>query len=129
MVHIVVPQLAIDSLLLLVRIVIGIAFLHEFRIKARNMRKFAKSHDIPLGAAWFTTIAELAAAGGMLTGILAQLAGFGVMLLMLITTSMVIIKWHTVYWAQEGGWEYDVMLFVLAAVVACFGAGSFVLIN
>jgi hypothetical protein len=34
-----------------------------------------------------------------------------------------------VYWAQRGGWEYDVMLFVLAAVVVCFGAGNFVLVN
>jgi putative oxidoreductase len=94
-----------------------------------NFKLFAKSHDIPLGAAWFTALAELAAGGGMLTGILAQLAGIGVMLLMLITASMVIFKWHGVYWAQRGGWEYDVMLFVLAAVVVCFGAGNFVLVN
>lgn len=122
----IVPELANDVVLLLVRAVLGLAFLHEFQLKAGNMGKFAKSNDIPIGAAYFVATAELAAAGGMLSGILAQWAGLGIMLLMLATASMVALKWHGQYWAQRGGWEYDVMLLTLAAVIVVFGPGSFV---
>ena len=59
---------------------------------------------------------------------LAQWAGLGVVLLMCATISMHLFKWHSPYWASKRGWEYDLLLLILAAVIAVFGAGQFVLL-
>lgn len=70
-------------------------------------------------------IAEGAAALSFASGVLAVWAALGVMLLMLATTALHVFKWHSSYWAQQGGPEYDLLLLVLAAVIAVFGPGAF----
>jgi putative oxidoreductase len=113
----------VGIVLLLVRVVLAVAFLHEALLKARDMRSFAKNDGVPLPLAWTVTIAELAAALSFFSGVLVQWAGLGVILLMLITMSMVIFRWHGQYWAQRGGYEYDLILLTLAAVMVVFGPG------
>jgi putative oxidoreductase len=117
MYHIDVPANAIASVHILVRAVLAVAFLFEFKIKVSNIKAFVKNDDVPLPLAWFIAMAELAAALSFISGILTQLAALGVMLLMMITISMHIFKWHSPYKAGRGGWEYDLLLFTLAAVL------------
>lgn len=120
-----VPALATDILLLLVRLVIAVAFAVSARNKFRDMKAFAKNNGMPLGVSYLIAIAELCAAIGMVTGVLAQWAGIGLVLLMLGTMSLHIFKWHSPYWANKGGWEYDLMLCLFAGMVVVLGPGAF----
>ncbi|WP_278262509.1 DoxX family protein [Nocardia sp. AG03] len=113
-----------NLLLLLARIVVGIAFFASSRNKFRDMREFSTKNAVPLPAAYFVATAEMLGAIGVVLGILAPIAAAGVMLLMLATISLHILKWHSPYWASSGGWEYDLMLFTLAGTILVFGAGA-----
>ena len=115
--HIAVPVDAVTYVHYLIRAVLAVAFLLEFQIKAKNIRAFAKNDGVPLPIARFIATAELAAALSFISGILTQLAALGVMLLMMITISLHIFKWHSPYKAGRGGWEYDLLLLTLAAVL------------
>lgn len=114
-----------DAVLLLVRLVLAVAFFNETTLKLTGEKRFAKNDGIPLPVAWLVTMAEFAASLAFLTGILARPAGGGVMILMLFTTSLHVFKWHSTYRAARGGWEYDVLMFALAAVTLAFGAGAY----
>lgn len=118
------PLILQSLVLLLVRLVLATAFFMEARHKFKDIKSFAKNDGLPLPAAYFIAIAELCAALGMLSGVLAQWAGVGLVLLMCSTISLHLFKWHSPYRANRGGWEYDLLLLVLAAVVAVFGAGQ-----
>ena len=72
----------------------------------------------------FVIVAEFAGALGIISGVLGQFAALGLMLLMLGTMSIHIFVWKSKYWASKGGWEYDLMLFALAGVIAVYGTGS-----
>ncbi|GAA1633588.1 hypothetical protein GCM10009700_20970 [Brevibacterium sanguinis] len=117
------PSLVIAVVLLLVRGLLAFTFFHESLLKLKDVRRFAKNDGLPLPLAWFVPIAEFAAALSFATGVLAQFAGIGVVVLMLITISMQNFRWHSKYWAADNGWEYDLFLLTLAAVIAVFGAG------
>jgi putative oxidoreductase len=121
------PDPIYDMTLVLIRIVVGVAFLVSARNKFRDVRKFAQSHDLPLPAGYFVACAEIAGALGLLTGVLASWAAAGLALLMVSTMSLHIFKWRSPYWASEGGWEYDLLLFTLCLVVVLLGAGTFAL--
>lgn len=118
------PTVAHDLLLLLIRLIVGAAFLGGARTAFANMPKFASRNGLPLPVAYFVGTAELLGAIGVLLGLLAPLPAAGLMLLMLGTISVHIFRWRSPYWASEGGWEYDLMLFALSGVIACFGAGA-----
>lgn len=118
-----VPTIAAGIVLLLVRAVLTVAFVREFMVKAKDIPRFAKADGLNVPTAWFVAIAELAAAVSFATGVLAQWAGLGVVVLMLITTSLHVFKWHSKYSASAGGPEYDLLLLVQAAVITAFGAG------
>lgn len=121
------PLFFVTLVLVLVRAMLTVAFVREAVIKLKDLRKFAKNDGIPIPLAAFVAIAELAAAVSFATGILAQWAGLGIVLLMLITTGMHVFKWRSKYWAQQGGPEYDLLLLTLAAVIAVLGPGPFAL--
>ncbi|WP_181275850.1 DoxX family protein [Brevibacterium oceani] len=118
-----VPTIVAGVLLLLVRALLAVAFVREFIVKAKDIPRFAKADGLNVPTAWFVAIAELAAAVSFATGVLAQWAGIGVIILMLITTCLHVFKWHSTYWASAGGPEYDLLLLMLAAVVTVFGIG------
>ena len=124
-----VPLVAQSLILLLVRIILAIAFFTEARIKFKDMKAFSKNDSVPLPAAYFIATAELCAALGMLSGVLAQWAGVGLVLLMCGTICLHVFKWHSPYRANKGGWEYDLLMLTLAATIAGFGAGQFALEN
>ncbi|AHB42733.1 DoxX family protein [Candidatus Saccharibacteria bacterium RAAC3_TM7_1] len=122
-----VPVIVTSIVLLLVRIIITATFFNESWAKFKDIKKFSKNDGVPVPLAYFVATAELAAALGMLTGVLAQWAGVGVVLLMCGTLSLQIFKWHSPYWAAKRGWEYDLIMLVLAAIIAVYGPGQFVL--
>lgn len=118
-----VPALVVGVVLLLVRAVLAFTFFHESLLKLKDVRAFAKNDGPPLPLAWFVPMAEFAAALSFATGVLAQWAGIGVVVLMLITITMQNFRWHSRYWAADNGWEYDLFLLTMASVIAVFGAG------
>lgn len=124
-----VPIMIQSVVLLLVRILLAITFFAEARHKFKDIKAFAKQDGLPVPAAIFVAAAELCAAVGMLSGVLAQWAGVGLVLLMLGTTCLHIFKWHSPYWANKRGWEYDVLMLALAAVIVAFGPGEFTLLT
>lgn len=123
----VVPTVAVSLVLLLVRVILSVTFFNECYVKFKDLKGFAKRDDVPLQVAGFVAIAELCAALGMLSGVLAQWAGVGLVLLMLSTISLHLFKWHSPYWAAKRGWEYDLIMLTLASVIAVFGPGQFAL--
>lgn len=125
----VLPDTMHDVVLLLVRIMLAVVFGFAARNKLRDIKKFAKNDGLPVPVAYLVAGAEAAAALGMLTGVLAQWAGVGLMLLMLSTIYLHTVKWKSPYWASKGGWEYDALMFILAAIVVVFGPGAFGLLG
>ncbi|HEU0266740.1 MAG TPA: DoxX family membrane protein [Candidatus Saccharimonadaceae bacterium] len=113
--------------LALVRLLLVITFFSESSYKFKDLKGFAKNDGIPVAIAGIVATAEACAVMSMLTGVLSQWAAVGVMLLMIGTTSMHLFRWHSPYWANKRGWEYDVLMFTFAAVIFVFGPGTFVL--
>lgn len=124
-----VPAIITSLVLLLVRVVLAVTFFAEARIKFKDIKGFSKSDGLPLPVAYGVALAELAAALSMLSGVLAQWAGIGLVLLMTSTIGLHIFKWHSPYWAAKRGWEYDLLMLVLAAVIIVCGAGQLSLQN
>ena len=114
-------------LLVLVRVVLALSFAVSGYNKFRNMKGFAKKDGVPLPLAYVVAIAEICAAISMITGVLTVWAACGVMVLMLGTMSLHIFKWRSPYWANKGGWEYDLMLLLFAGFVALYGPGLLII--
>jgi len=122
------PQLAqfTDIALLLLRFMIGIVFLtsgyHHLKDPAARSKDIgmSKSFTIFLGAA------ESAGALGVISGVLAQLAAIGLILIMFGAIQKKIFTWHTGFWGKSGtaGWSYDTMLIVMNLVIVTTGGGS-----
>jgi len=82
---------------------------------------------MPVALITFIAVAEGAGALGLASGVLAQLAAIGLMIIMCATLFLHIVVWRSPYWAQKGGWEYDLMLFLFCAVVVVLGPGMLIL--
>lgn len=124
----VVPTVVMSIVLLLVRVILSVTFFNECYVKFKDLKGFSKRDGVPVQVGAFVATAELCAALGMLSGVLAQWAGVGLMLLMLSTISLHVFKWHSPYWAAKRGWEYDLIMLTLASIIAVFGPGQFALI-
>ena len=83
----------------------------------------SKSFTIFLGTA------ELAGGLGVISGILAQLAAIGLILVMLGAIQKKIFTWHTGFWGKSGtdGWSYDTMLVIMNLVIVTTGGGNLAL--
>lgn len=120
----VLPPIVIASTLLLIRIVVALSFFFSALNKAKNPRRSANQNGVPYPFLIFIMCAEFAGALGLITGILGQFAALGLMLLMAGTIFLHVFIWKTKYWANKGGWEYDLMLFSMCAVIVVFGVGA-----
>ena len=125
------PQLAqfTDIALLLLRLMVGIVFitsgykhLKDPATRSKDIGR-SKSFTIFLGAA------ELAGGLGVISGVLAQLAAVGLILVMLAAIQKKAFTWHTGFWGKSGtnGWSYDTMLVVMNLVIVTTGGGNLTL--
>jgi putative oxidoreductase len=91
----------------------------------------ARSKDIGMSKSFtiFLGAAEFAGSLGVISGILAQLAAIGLILLMLGAIQKKIFTWHTGFWGKSGtnGWSYDTLLVVMNLVIATTGGGNLTL--
>ena len=125
------PQLAqfADIALLLLRLMVGIVFITSSykHLKDPATRSkdigMSKSFTILLGAT------ELAGGLGVISGVLAQLAAIGLILVMLGAIQKKIFTWHTGFWGKSGtnGWSYDTMVVIMNLVIVTTSGGNLTL--
>jgi putative oxidoreductase len=115
------PQLAqfTDVALLLLRLMVGIVFITSGYTHLKDPA--ARSKDIGMSKSFtiFLGAAELAGGLGVISGVLAQLAAIGLILVMLGAIQKKIFTWHTGFWGKSGtnGWSYDTMLVIMNLVI------------
>lgn len=125
------PQLAqfTDIALLLLRVMIGIVFITSGYKHLKDPA--ARSKDIGMSKSFtiFLGAAEFAGGLGVISGVLAQLAAIGLILVMLGAIQKKIFAWHTGFWGKSGtnGWSYDTMLVVMNLVIVTTGGGNLTL--
>ncbi len=113
-----------EAPLLLARLVIGFVFVVAVRNKLKDVPGFAEHNGLTVPVAWGLTFAEAAGGIGVIFGILTQLAALVIMGAMAGSITFHIFKWKSKYWAASGGWEYDLMIFSIAAVILVVGGGG-----
>jgi putative oxidoreductase len=127
------PQLAqfADMALLFLRIMVGLVFitsgykhLKDPEVRGRDIG-MSKGFTILLGAA------ELVGGLAVLSGVFAQIAAIGLIVVMLGAIQKKIFAWHTGFWGQSGtnGWSYDTMLVVMSLVIVTTGGGNLTFSN
>jgi putative oxidoreductase len=74
----------------------------------------------------FLGAAEVAGALGVISGVLAQLASVGLILIMGGAIGKKIFVWHTGFWGKSGtvGWSYDTVMIVMNLVIVTTGGGT-----
>jgi len=117
-----------DLPLLLMRLVVGFVFVVAARNKLKDIAAFAEHNGLPVPVARALTVAEAAGAIGLILGVLTQLSALVIALTMVGSMSFHIFKWKSPYWAASGGWEYDLMIFSMAAVILTTGGGDIALL-
>lgn len=126
------PQLArfTDFSLLLMRLMVGVIFLTSGWNDVRNPETRSKSIGMSKGFTIFLGLAEMAGSLGVMAGVFTQLAGIGLILVMLGAIQRKIFVWHTGFWGKEGyGWHYDLMLVAMSLVIVCTDGGRYVLLK
>ncbi len=122
------PQLTrfSDVALLLLRLMVGAVFITSGYKHLKDPE--ARSKDIGMSKSFtvFLGAAELAGALGVISGVFAQLAAIGLILVMLGAIQKKIFAWHTGFWGKSGtnGWSYDTMLVVMNLVIVTTGGGN-----
>ncbi|MFZ0633903.1 MAG: DoxX family protein [Candidatus Acidiferrales bacterium] len=122
------PQLAqfTDVALLLLRLMIGVVFIASGYRHLKNPE--ARSKDIGMSESFtiFLGTAESAGALGVISGVFAQLAAIGLILIMLGVIQKKIFSWHTGFWGKSGtnGWSYDTMIVLMNLVIVTTGGGN-----
>ena len=125
------PQLArfTDVALLLLRLMVGIVFVTSGYKHLKDPE--ARSKDIGMSKSFtiFLGTAELAGGLGVLSGVLAQLAAIGLILLMLGAIQKKIFVWHSGFWGKSGtnGWSYETILIAMNLVTLTTGGGNLAL--
>src|SRR4029450_5536780 len=123
------PQLAEFTdvaLLLLLRIMVRIVFLTSGFRHARDPEARGKDIGFSEGFTMFLGLAEVAAGLGVISGLFAQLAAIGLILIMLGAIQKKIFVWHTGFWGGAGtnGWSYETMLVVMNLIIVTTGGGN-----
>ena len=125
------PQLArfTDVAFLLLRLMVGSVFVTSGYKHLKDPE--ARSKDIGMSKSFTIFLAAVEFAGGLgvISGVLAQLAAIGLILIMLGAIQKKIFVWHSGFWCKSGtnGWSYDTMLIVMNLVIVTTGGGSLAL--
>ncbi len=125
------PQLAqfTDIALLLLRLMVGIVYVTSGYKHVKDPATRSKDIGMSKSFTLFLGAAELAGGLGVISGVLAQLAAIGLILVMLGAIQKKIFTWHTGFWGKSGtnGWSYDTMLVVMNLVIVTTGGGNLTL--
>src|ERR1700726_2764619 len=125
------PRLAqfTDIALLLLRLMVGIVFITSGYKHLKDPATRSKDIGMSKSFTIFLGAAELAGGLGVISGVLAQLAAIGLILVMLGAIQKKIFIWHTGFWGKSGtnGWSYDTMLIIMNLVIVTTGGGNIVL--
>jgi putative oxidoreductase len=115
-----------DIALLLLRLMVGIVFITSGYKHLRDPATRSKDIGMSKSVTIFLGAAELAGGLGVISGVLAQLAAIGLILVMLGAIQKKIFTWHTGFWGKSGtnGWSYDTMLVVMNLVIVTTGGGN-----
>jgi putative oxidoreductase len=67
----------------------------------------------------------------VISGVLAQLASVGLILIMCGAIGKKIFVWHTGFWGKSGtdAWSYDTVMIVMNLVIVTTGGGTLSLAN
>jgi uncharacterized membrane protein YphA (DoxX/SURF4 family) len=117
-----------DIALFLLRCVVAAVFITSGWRQVSNPVAKAKQNEISPGLARVVGTAEVLGGLGVLTGVLAQLAAIGLILIMAGTIKKKIVNWHTGFWGKDSlGWNYDLMFVIMNLVIVTTGGGRYVL--
>ena len=122
------PQLAqfTDVALLFLRLMVGIVFITSGYKHLKDPAARGKDIGMSKNFTIFLGAAESAGALGVLSGVFAQLAAIGLILLMLGAMQKKIFVWHTGFWGKSGtnGWSYETLIVAMNLVIATTGGGT-----
>lgn len=115
-----------DYALLFLRVMVGLVFLDSGINHVKDPETRGKSIGLPKGATAALGVAELLGGAAVCIGFLPQLASIGLALVMLGALQKKIFVWKTGFWGKDGlGWNYELILMSMLAVVFCTGGGRF----
>ena len=121
------PQLArfADLALLFLRFMLGAVFLTSGWKHLSDSEARSKDIGMSKGFTIFLGGAEFAGGLGVVSGVLAQVAAIGLILVMLGAIQRKMFVWHTGFWGKSGtdGWSYDLMIILMCFVIATTGGG------
>jgi putative oxidoreductase len=126
------PQLArfTDLGILLLRLMVGLVFVTSGYSHLKDPAARANSIEMPQGFTIFLGVAEVAGGLGVASGVLTQLAAFGLILVMFGAIQRKMFAWHTGFWGEKAsGWHYDLMLVLMNLVIAFTNGGAYVLMR
>jgi putative oxidoreductase len=124
------PQLAhfTDLGLLLLRLMVGLVFITSGYSHLKDPEARSKSIEVSKSFTVFLGVAEVAGGLGVASGVLTQVAAFGLIALMLGAIGKKIF-WHTGFWGEKTyGWHYDLMFILMSLVIASTDGGRYVLL-
>jgi len=117
-----------DIALLLLRCVVASVFITSGWSEVSDPVAKGKQNGISPGLSRVVGAAEVLGGLGVLTGVLAQLAALGLILIMLGAIKKKIVDWHTGYWGKDSlGWNYDLMFVIMNLVIVTTGGGRYVI--
>ncbi len=126
------PQLArfTDLGLLLLRLMVGLVFVTSGYSHLKDPEARSKSIGMSKSFTIFLGMAEVAGALGLASGVLTQLAAFGLVLLMLGAIQKKIFSWHTGFWGNKTyGLHYDLMFVLMNLLIVFTDGGHYVLLK
>ena len=119
-----------DFALIFLRLMVGVIFVKSGYGDLKDPKARSVSIGMPLPFAVFLGCAELAGGLAVIFGIWPQLAAIGLVLIMLGAIQKKIFVWKTGFWGSDGfGWNYDLTMMSMLAVVFCTDGGRFVILH
>jgi putative oxidoreductase len=120
----------VDLTLLLMRILVGLVFITSGWNHTKDPGTRGKSIGLSPGLTRVLGLAEMAGGAGVAFGVLPQLAGLGLILVMLGSISKKLFVWKTGFWGEHGtdGWHYDLLFVAMCLVIVTTGGGRLVLV-
>ncbi len=119
-----------DFALLILRLALGTVFLFH-GLPKKGLWKAQPSDQLPAGLLTrlrILSIVEPAGALGLIVGFLTQLAGLGLVIVMVGAITFLRTKAHRKFKeANAPGWEFEFMLLVVALALAILGGGKYAL--